>query len=144
MGREPVVDPRLTELNYGTWEGMTFEEIESATPAIYRAWDGNPADLAPPGGETGVQLIQRVMPFLAEVAQKHRRGTVIVVCHKTVCRLLACQIMGVPLAEYRRRIPMENAALNLFETQEGNWRVLELNDTSHLSGPTEIGRSDDW
>ena len=53
MGREPVLDVRLTELNYGTWEGMTFEEIERATPALYRAWDENPADLAPPGGETG-------------------------------------------------------------------------------------------
>jgi len=67
-----------------------------------------------------------------------------VVCHKTVCRLLACRVMGVPLAEYRRRVPMEIAALNVFETQEGNWRVLGLNDTSHLSGSCEIGRSDDW
>jgi probable phosphoglycerate mutase len=144
MGREPVVDSRLTELNYGTWEGMTFEEIERATPALYRAWNENPADLAPPGGETGVQLIQRVTAFLAEVAQKDQHGTVMVVCHKTVCRLLACHVMGVPLAEYRRRVPMANAALNVFETQGGTWRVLELNDTSHLRGPSEIGRSDDW
>lgn len=133
IGREPVVDQRLAELNYGTWEGMTFEEIKRATPAIYRAWDADPANLAPPEGETGVHLIERVMPFLAELAQRHQSGNVVVVCHKTVCRLLACQIMDVPLSEYRRHVALENAALNIFETREGDWHVVALNDTSHLA-----------
>jgi broad specificity phosphatase PhoE len=133
IGREPVVDQRLAELNYGTWEGMTFEEIKRATPAIYRAWEADPANLAPPEGETGVHLIERVMPFLAELAQRHQSGNVVVVCHKTVCRLLACQIMDVPLSEYRRQVAMENAALNIFETREGDWHVVALNDTSHLA-----------
>lgn len=135
IGREPVVDPRLAELNYGAWEGRTFEEIKLASPAIYRAWDADPANMAPPEGESGVHLIERVTPFLADVAQRHQSGNVVVVCHKTVCRLLACHIMGVPLSEYRRRIVMENAALNIFETREGNWRVVALNDTSHLAPP---------
>jgi hypothetical protein len=30
---------------------------------------------------------------------------------------------------------MENAALNIFETREGKWRVVTLNDTSHLAAP---------
>ncbi len=119
IGREPVVDRRLAELNYGAWEGRTFEEIKRATPTVYRAWDADPANLAPPEGESGVHLIERVTPFLADVAQRHLSGNVVVVCHKTVCRLLACHIMGVPLSEYRRRVPMENAALNIFETGKG-------------------------
>jgi len=133
IGREPVVDRRLAELNYGAWEGRTFEEIQRATPAIYRAWDADPGTMAPPEGESGVQLIERVTPFLVELAQRHLHGNVVVVCHKTVCRLLACHIMGVPLSEYRRRVAMENAALNIFETREGKWHVVALNDTSHLS-----------
>ena len=137
VGREPGVDQRLAELNYGAWEGRTFEEIKRTETALYRAWDADPANLAPPNGETGVHLIERVTPFLADVAQRHQSGNVVVVCHKTVCRLLACHIMGLPIGEYRRRIPMENAALNIFETVEGNWRVVALNDTSHLSTPRD-------
>jgi broad specificity phosphatase PhoE len=132
IGHEPVMDNRLVELNYGAWEGRTFDEIKRAAPAIYAAWDADPGNLAPPQGETGVHLIERVTPFLADVAQRHRSGNIVVVCHKTVCRLLACHIAGSPLSEYRRRIPMENAALNIFETVEGKWRVVTLNDTSHL------------
>ena len=132
VGLSPLVDSRLAELNYGEWEGATFAEIVRATPGLYHAWEENPADLAPPRGETGVHLVERAAPFLAEVAQRHPCGNVVVVCHKTVCRLLACQIMGVPLTEYRRRVPMDNAALNIFEAQNGKWRVATLNDTSHL------------
>ena len=135
VGRNPVVDHRLAELNYGAWEGMTFGEINRVTPNAYRAWDADPGNLSPPEGESGVQLIERVTPFLGDVAQRHQPGNVVVVCHKTVCRLLACHIMGVPLSEYRRRVPMENAALNTFEIREGRWHVVALNDTSHLSSP---------
>jgi broad specificity phosphatase PhoE len=131
--REPMVDRRLSELDYGAWEGSTFDEIRRITPAVYRAWDADPANLAPPGGETGVHLIERVMPFLSDVAQRHPTGNVVVVCHKTVCRLLACHIMDVPLSEYRRRIPMENAALNIFELEAGRWHIVTLNEVAHLS-----------
>ena len=96
VGLTPVVDHRLAELNYGEWEGRTFDEIKSAAPAIYDAWDADPANLSPPGGESGVHLVERVTPFLADVAQRHPRGNVVVVCHKTVCRLVACHLMGLP------------------------------------------------
>jgi broad specificity phosphatase PhoE len=133
IGREPKVDPRLTELSYGEWEGQTLEEFQCAAPAAYLAWDQDPANLAPPGGETGMHLIERATPFLAEVAQRHPQGNVVVVCHKTVIRLLACHIMGHPLTEYRRSIAMQNAAVNIFETVGEKWRVVALNDTEHLA-----------
>ena len=135
IGLEPWVDQRLVELNYGAWEGRPFEEVKRTMPAVYQAWDADPAHVAPPEGETGLQLIERVTPFLAELAQKYQHGNVVVVCHRTVCRLLACHIMGVPLSEYRHRVAMENGALNIFETREGKWHVVNLNDTSHLATP---------
>ncbi len=136
-GLEPVVDGRLVELSYGEWEGRTYEESKRTNPDIYRTWEADPAAQAPPGGESGEQLMIRVKPFLREVAERHPVGNVVVVCHRTLCRLVACHIMGVPLAEYRQRIPMDNAALNTFETREGKWCVVAFNDTSHLapSGP---------
>jgi hypothetical protein len=48
---------------------------------------------------------------------------------------MACHIMGVPLSQYRKRIPMENAALNVFAHKEGKWQVVALNDISHLIVP---------
>ncbi len=129
---DPMPDPRLMELSYGTWEGSTSAECRRTDPENYRAWEMDPAAVAPPGGESGEQLVGRVRPFLADLAQKHPTGNVVVVCHRTVCRLLSCYIMGAPLSEYRKRIPMDNAALNIFEEREGKSRVMAINDTSHL------------
>jgi uncharacterized phosphatase len=137
-GLEAAPDPRLVELSYGAWEGKTYEESKRANPEIYRAWELNPASVAPPQGESGEQLIERLKPFLVEVAKRHPTGNVAVVCHRTLCRLLACHVMGVPLCEYRKRIPMENAALNIFETTGGKWQVVALNDTSHLVAPVVV------
>src|ERR1017187_8138916 len=74
VGREPVADDRLVELNYGKWEGRTFEETKRAAPDVYAASERNPASVAPPQGESGEQLIERVTPFLTEIAQKHPSG----------------------------------------------------------------------
>ena len=141
IGREVVADPRLVELSYGAWEGRTYEEIKRANPEIFSAWEQDPASVAPPEGESGEQLIERLKPFLADVAQRHPIGSVAVVCHRTVCRLLACHILGAPLSEYRKLIPMDNAALNVFETREGQWHLVALNDTSHLTAPIAVPAS---
>ena len=135
IGREVITDPRLVELSYGAWEGKTYEESKRANPEIYRAWELDPATVAPPNGESGAQLVERITPLMAELTQKHLTGSIVVVCHRTLCRLLACHVMGIPLSEYRKRIPMENAAVNVFETKDGKWNVLGLNDTSHLTAP---------
>jgi probable phosphoglycerate mutase len=119
ISREPIVDPRLSELNYGLWEGKTFAEIKRAEPEAYQAWAADPADLAPPGGETGVELIERLAPVLGNLDDRHPEGNVVVVCHKTLCRLLICKITGVPLREYRRQVPMNNVAVNIFECVQG-------------------------
>jgi broad specificity phosphatase PhoE len=133
--RVPTVDLRLVELSYGAWEGRTSAEVKLASAEAYSAWEANPAAIAPPEGESGEQLIERLKPFLADVAQRHRNGNVAVVCHRTVCRLMACHLIGIPLPEYRQRIPMDNAALNIFETHGAEWRVVALNDSSHLVTP---------
>ena len=128
----PTVDSRLVELSYGAWEGRTSAEVKRSDAEAFSAWEADPAVVAPPEGESGEQLIERLKPFLADVAQRHRNGNVVVVCHRTVCRLMACHTMGIPLPEYRQRIPMENAALNIFETEGAEWRIVALNDSSHL------------
>ena len=132
LGLAPVPDERLVELNYGDWEGKTIAEIQRTDPATYRAWVANPAAVAPPKGETGEELVRRVAPFLDQIVSGRTRGNVVVVCHKTVCRLVVCHILGLPLSEYRRRLAMDNAALNIIQAREHGWRLVRMNDTSHL------------
>jgi len=134
-GLTPRVDERIGEVNYGAWEGRTFAEIMAHDGDAYRAWDADPAAVSPPGGESGGQALARIVLFLEELGARHtgQREYIIVVCHKTVCRLAVCHVLGLPASEYRRRLSMENAALNIIAPSESGWRLVLLNDTSHLT-----------
>ena len=134
-GLKPTVDESLIELDYGAWEGKTFAEIMEQDTATYRAWDADPGAMAPPGGETGRQALARVVPFLDSRAAEHPQGHVVIVSHKTICRLVICHALGLAPSEYRRRFPMQNGALNIIQPWEQGWRVVLLNDTSHLAAP---------
>ena len=132
MGHAPVVDDRLVELNYGDWEGKTFAEVERADPPAYHTWVADPGRLAPPGGESGEQLVKRVVPFFDSIAAQYSDASVAVACHKTVGRLFACHILHAPLDGYRWRVVVDNASINIFETVKRGWRVVALNDCAHL------------
>jgi probable phosphoglycerate mutase len=133
VGLQPIPDARLVELDYGQWEGKTLAEIMENDPKTFRAWDANPAQVAPPGGESGLEAQQRVVSFLDFLAAKHPQGDVLVVLHKTVCRLAICHVLGMSPSEYRRRLVLNNAALSIIQTQPYGWQLITFNDTSHLS-----------
>ncbi|GBQ26653.1 phosphoglycerate mutase [Gluconacetobacter azotocaptans] len=54
------VDPRLAELDFGAWEGQSWDSIDRAT---LDAWAADPEGFAPPGGEAGRGLLHRVQSF---------------------------------------------------------------------------------
>jgi alpha-ribazole phosphatase len=132
FGLEPILDERLVELNYGQWEGKTLAEIVKNAPKTFQAWDADPAQVAPPGGESGLEAQQRVVSFLDFLAAKHPQGHVLVVLHKTVCRLAICHALGMSPSEYRRRLILNNAALSIIQPQSYGWQLITFNDTSHL------------
>jgi alpha-ribazole phosphatase len=133
VGLQPIADARLVELDYGQWEGKTLAEIIENDPKTFRAWDANPAQVAPPGGESGLEAQQRVVSFLDFLAARHPQSNVLVVSHKTVCRLAICHVLGMSPSEYRRRLVLNNAALSIIQTQPYGWQLITFNDTSHLS-----------
>ena len=133
VGLQPVPDQRLVELDYGRWEGKTLAEIMENDPKTYCAWDADPAHVAPPGGESGLEAQQRVVSFLDFLAAQHPRGHVLVALHKTVCRLAICHVLGMSASEYRRRLILNNAALSTIQSRPYGWQLITFNDTSHLS-----------
>jgi len=133
VGLQPALDPKLAELDYGQWEGRTFEEIMASDPKAYHDWDADPGQFAPPGGESGLEAQQRVVSFFDLLAAKHPQGHVVVVFHKTVCRLMICHVLGMAPSEYRRRLVLNNAALSIIQGPSYGWQLITFNDTSHLS-----------
>jgi len=54
------IDPRLIEIAYGEWEGLTLPEIEARNTGVLTQRERDKWDFAPPGGESYQQLTARI------------------------------------------------------------------------------------
>jgi broad specificity phosphatase PhoE len=133
-------DERMTELDYGVWEGLQVEEIDARFPGERQLYNANPATHPVGGGESGLAVAARVGAFMEELIgwwmAEGADRTCILVGHSSVNRVLLAQVLGVPLADYRRRFKQDWANLTVlrWESREEG-PMLELsNDEAHTKG----------
>jgi alpha-ribazole phosphatase len=113
-GLAPVKVPALRERSFGVWEGMTFNEIKERFPGEFEAWADNPLAHSPVGGESTLEVKERVVKALNEILNRHIGDTIAVVAHGVVNRILICDILGMPL-ENIFRIEQDYGAVNVIE-----------------------------
>jgi alpha-ribazole phosphatase len=130
-GMSPEVVPGLRERSFGLWEGMSFDEIRERYPVEFNAWAENPLKFSPMGGESTLEVWERVMQALDGIMGKHSGGSVALVAHGGVNRVIMCHFLGVPL-ENMFRIEQDYGALNIIDLHEGYPVVKLLN-----GGPCE-------
>ncbi len=123
--------PALVDFSYGVWEGKTPEEVEAAFPDLYHLWLTQPQRVKIPDGETLRNLRLRVSNALLAIARDHPEGTVVLVSHRAVCKVLACYLLGLPNSQLWR-LELDNASYSVFEEWDVGWVTLLLNETCHL------------
>lgn len=87
-------DPRLREVNFGEWEGLTREEINERYAGAFREWDACKL-AAPTGGETDFEMAERVIVALREIGAKHPAERVLVVRSGGPIRAVQADSKGV-------------------------------------------------
>ncbi len=92
-----AIDPRLKELSFGTWEGLTWPDVQGLSPTLASGREADKWSFVPPAGESYAMLAERITPWLHELT----RDTV-VVSHGGVARVLMAIIGGLPI----ERAPM--------------------------------------
>jgi probable phosphoglycerate mutase len=101
-GLPPIADKRLRELDFGSAEGRTLAEMPADVAERFVA---DPAANPFPGGERPADAVERGLAALGDLTQVYPEGRVLVVAHSTLIRLIVCAVLGVPLGEYRRKLP---------------------------------------
>lgn len=104
-GLTPVVDPRLRELDFGVAEGHTLAELRESDDAMVARFEADPVAGHFPGGEPPGQAAERGLAALRELAAAHGGQQILVIAHSTLIRLVVCAVLGVPLSDYRRKLP---------------------------------------
>jgi broad specificity phosphatase PhoE len=62
-----AIEPRLTEISFGEWEGLTYAEVMLRDPDIVVRREADKWEFLPPGGENYRQLAHRVGAWYASL-----------------------------------------------------------------------------
>jgi probable phosphoglycerate mutase len=111
-GLPVIADPHLREIFQGEWQGRTLVEIRAAYSESAQAHRGtiDPAAARAPGGESVLEVSQRMAEAATQIALAHPRGAVLVVSHGLALATLICLARHIPLAEVYAHIPENTQA----------------------------------
>jgi broad specificity phosphatase PhoE len=123
-GLEPRIWEDLREQSYGAWERLTHEEARERYPELLAAWEADAA-VAPPEGESLVELQARVTAAADSLAMRHPDETLALVSHVGPVKMLVCAALGLPPSG-ARRMWLDPASISILD-----WR---LNETGTSSG----------
>jgi alpha-ribazole phosphatase len=100
------------ELDFGEFEGRTYDEIAAACPDLYRQWMETPTKVQFPGGESYCDLRMRVVAAAGELRTRFAGQSIALVTHAGVIRVLLAEALRMR-AEDIFRISQRYASLNL-------------------------------
>jgi len=126
-------DPHLREINFGDWEGLTYNEIKEKYPDALAERENDIYKNAPPNGETLEQLCTRVRTILDELYAKHKDQVVLIVSHGGVLQILLCLALNLKPTMYWQ-FHLSTASLSeVAFYPKGDGAILNLlNDICHL------------
>jgi broad specificity phosphatase PhoE len=126
-----VIEPRLRELSFGEWEGLTYAQIQAYQPDILELWRRDLEQHAPPGGETLRQMAGRVQAALDAILAAHPDGRVVVVAHGGPLQMLTALALGLPASRYWQ-VYMANGSLSELRVHPEGAILNLLNSCEHL------------
>jgi broad specificity phosphatase PhoE len=136
---EVELDARLAEFDYGSWEGISLDQVKERMPDQYALYDANPAIYHVGGGESGIEAARRAQALIDDMlawwAGEGDR-TCLLVGHSSINRALLAAVTGTPMADYRRRFLQDwvNLTVLRWDDLDGGPLLVLLNDLGHLRG----------
>jgi broad specificity phosphatase PhoE len=99
-------DPRLSEVEYGSWEGKVYNDL--IHDLHYIKYRERPLDEPTPGGETMYQVQARGVIAIRETIAANQGKRVLFVSHGDIIRTVLCHFMNLGLENFRR-LRIDNA-----------------------------------
>ena len=124
-----VIEPKLDDVDYGAWTGLTTAEVAARWPDDYAVFLDAPERVRFPDGESIAALVDRAWEAL--LSARDAEHVAVLVTHDIVIRGLLCRVLDAPLATmHRLRIDVASST-GLRATADGT-SVEWMNETCHL------------
>ena len=106
-------DPRLREIHQGEWQGLLIADIRSRYKHEFQRRSDNPLQVAPPGGETALEVQERVLSAVSDIVIKHPDETIAIVSHGFVIAVARAYYMKKPIEEVWGLVPENGTIIKL-------------------------------
>lgn len=140
LGIPLAEDPDLAELDFGDWEGQSYDALIG--DAAYTAFSRDPATTSPPGGETVGAAQTRALGALARAVAASPGARLCVVSHGDVLRAVLAAALALDLREFRR-LRVDTCGVSGIELT-GDWAEVKfvnvLADPDRVFAPLHWGR----
>lgn len=130
-GMEVQVDPRLKEIAFGEFEGITWKEIDTLPEyrSIWRFFE-DPVNYVPErGSESFESICGRAQDFIDKevIAREGECETMMIVAHGAFNRAFQACVRKADIADFwgASRKPMKNCGMSILEVKDGKIEIIE-------------------
>jgi broad specificity phosphatase PhoE len=96
---EQIIEEGLREIDFGRWEGLSFDEIVQKDAALIKGWAAWSPDFTFPEGEQAGDFLDRVHRVCRLLVESPAE-TALVVTHGGVVRAMLCHLLRLPPEHY--------------------------------------------
>lgn len=118
--------PALREMDFGDWQGLSWNEVEARFPRLARLWLKRFPRQRVPSGESFPSFRNRVARELRAIVGANPGRCVVAVTHAGVIRVLLASALGIPEREIFRS-PQHHCAVNVIDNFKGGAVVRCMN-----------------
>ncbi len=146
---EPIVDERLTEVDYGAWTGRAMAELTGEQ--LWKVVQAHPSAAVFPGGEGLAQVQTRAVAAVRDhdqrLADRHGTDVLWLACtHGDVIKAVIADALGTHLDSFQR-VTADPASMSVIRYTALRPFVIHLNHTgarlaAALDAPPATGGSD--
>jgi alpha-ribazole phosphatase len=108
----------LREIDFGDFEGLSYDEIAARYPELYRQWMEKPTEVQFPNGESFSEMRDRILRAFDGIQSERRGQTFVIVSHGGVNRVLVARALQMPDSALFR-LAQDYAAINLLTITHG-------------------------
>jgi len=126
-------DPAFCEIDGGEWEGHPYAEAEKTHPEAWALWYHDPAKCRCPGGESLIELRDRVKAEFDRLACEYPEKTILIGTHATPVRVMTSVWNYVPFEKLGEVQWVPNASVTIVDyLDNGDYRVEVSGKCDHL------------
>ena len=132
LGIEIILDKRFREIDAGEWDFMPFLDWIKNYPEEFKKWTDDKYNARCVGGETILELKDRIVSAIEELAVKHENKTIMIFAHANPIQVFGAYATGDFKGSIDKIGDPPNVSLSKVEYKDGKFNLIEYGRADYL------------